>query len=94
MLDKTDLVGIHIVDTEVPKIYEAKSSIQTAANEILERGLATQNQSDLFEGLAIFYHLGLLTRRVQGVVDHALASLLENLQASLEVSALEQGILF
>jgi hypothetical protein len=91
MLEKTSLAGIHVVDSEIPKIYDAKSTLKLAADEILERGLATQNQSDLFEGLAIFFHLGLLTRRVHGVVDHALASLLENLQSSLDVSSLKQG---
>ena len=61
LLEKTLLVGINVVDSELDKIFGAKTRIQAAADEILERGLATQNQSDLFEGLAVFFHLGMIS---------------------------------
>ena len=80
-----------MADVQLTQIHQAKASIQHAADEILQQGLSSgqSGQHDLFEGLAVFYHLGELPLRVQGVVDHSLASLLESMQASLDTSMLK-----
>ncbi|KAL3899765.1 MAG: hypothetical protein SGCHY_001804 [Lobulomycetales sp.] len=64
LVEKTPLSGINVADVEMQRIFDAKNTIQQAAEDILTEGLASQNQSDLFECLAVFYHLGLLNSRV------------------------------
>lgn len=94
ILANNSLEGINVVHAEIHKINSVRASVYASADDILTRGLNNQNQADLFESLAVFYHLNQLAPRVQSVVDHSLALLLETLQNSLDVASINRGKLY
>ncbi|XP_064483402.1 conserved oligomeric Golgi complex subunit 5-like isoform X2 [Ornithodoros turicata] len=91
-LEGIDMDGIEIVQEDLAFLREAKKDVKLQAENMLERGIETQNQSLVGAALQVFFNLQLLEPQVLQVVQKAIERLQENTSSALDVANLTQQV--
>lgn len=89
-LEGIDLDGIEAVRDELAFLREAKRDVQRQAENMLERGIESQNQSQVGTALQVFFNLQLLEPQVLRVVQKATEKLQESISSALSITNLTQ----
>ncbi|KAJ3151941.1 Conserved oligomeric Golgi complex subunit [Geranomyces variabilis] len=84
IIQDPDLKGIDVVDSEVEEIAQAKQRISTAGEQLLQRGMVLQNQTDIAAGLQVFHNLEQLSEKAQSVVNEMLLLITKEMQQALD----------
>ncbi|KAI8823667.1 Golgi transport complex subunit 5-domain-containing protein [Fimicolochytrium jonesii] len=87
-----ELDGIDIVDAEKPGVMQAKQKITTDGEELLHRGMAMQNQTDIAAGLQVFFNLNQLAAETKTVCDGMLHAITQEMQMALDPVAVNREI--
>ncbi|TPX62113.1 hypothetical protein PhCBS80983_g00640 [Powellomyces hirtus] len=90
IIQDPDLKGIEVVDSETPSILQAKQRISIAAEQLLQRGMVLQNQTDIAAGLQVFYNLNQLPTKAQSLVNEMLELITREMQIALDAVTLNK----
>ncbi|KAI9339588.1 Golgi transport complex subunit 5-domain-containing protein [Obelidium mucronatum] len=92
LLEECDLSGIDIVDPELGKVNDARTTILAEGQKQLLQGLKGQNQAEIASGLQVFYNIGLISSKTRTLVDDSLEVISKETQVALNVQTLSKEI--
>ncbi|KAJ3284748.1 Conserved oligomeric Golgi complex subunit [Borealophlyctis nickersoniae] len=92
IIEESDLNGIAVVDAELDGIAKAKEQIQSQADALLERGMASQNQTDVAAGLQVFHNLGQMAAKAQDIIEKMLERIGMEMRHAFDVASLNKEV--
>ncbi len=85
-----DLSEVEIIRKDQKRIGQARADVEQQAEQMLQKGLEAQNQSQVGTALQVFHNLGVLQPTVERVLDQAVDDLHAALRRALDLEQLTQ----
>ncbi|XJO74816.1 hypothetical protein BDV3_005579 [Batrachochytrium dendrobatidis] len=88
ILAESDLSGIEVVEMDLKKMSEFKTTIDTYANTLLHDGLTEQNQAKVAEGLQIFSNMHTMPAKVADLINRITTTIVQEIHKTFDVISL------
>ncbi|KAJ3030527.1 Conserved oligomeric Golgi complex subunit, partial [Rhizophlyctis rosea] len=90
IIKDADLNGINVVDVELESIAAARKQITAGAQALLERGMTSQNQTEVAAALQVFHNLGQMAEQAQDVIEKMLEQIAEEMRHAFDFASLNR----
>lgn len=87
-----DLVGIEVVDEEIPWLVDAGGRLRSEAMKVFESGMEALNQAEVGSALQVYYNMGELKSTVEGMIGKYKAQGVKSVSSALDMKAISASV--
>ncbi|KAJ3108658.1 Conserved oligomeric Golgi complex subunit [Phlyctochytrium planicorne] len=92
ILAESDLKGITVVEAELNKVQNTKSTVVVQSEKLIHDGLRTQTQPDVASGLQVFQNLNQMPSKTKEILDRILENLIVEIRKALDATILGREV--
>lgn len=87
-----DLLGIEVVDEEIPWLMEAGNRLRSEAMKVFESGMEALNQAEVGSALQVYYNMGELKSTVEAMISKYKSQAVKRVSWALDMKAISASV--